>query len=134
MDFVSRQYIKVIRWFEFLLALAVFAGVVAAAVGGLQVLVRQDWRVTETFYDLIYRVLLLVIGIELVRMLIIHDLMAVLELLAFVIARKMLKPDILAIDIILAVLAFVALLGARRYFATPQDQHPKGAGSPPQAN
>jgi len=39
-------------------------------------------------------VLLLVIGLELVRMLVTHSLSAVLELLAFVIARKMLKPDL----------------------------------------
>jgi hypothetical protein len=68
----------------------------------------MDWRLTETFYELIYRVLLLVIGVELVRTLVTHDLRAVLELLAFVVARKMLKPDLGVLDILLSVLAFVA--------------------------
>lgn len=52
------------------------------------------------------------------RILSVHDLMAILELLAFVIARKMLKPDILVLDIVLAVAAFVAPLAARRYLLT----------------
>ena len=38
----------------------------------------------ETFYELIGRILLLVIGVELIRTLVTHDLTAVLELLAFV--------------------------------------------------
>jgi hypothetical protein len=36
-------------------------------------------------------------------------------LLAFVIARKMLKPDLQSYEIALNALAFVLLLGARRY-------------------
>jgi hypothetical protein len=64
---------------------------------------------------LIYRVLLLVIGIELVRTLVTHELRAILELLAFVVARKMLKPDLAFLDILLSVLAFVALLAANRF-------------------
>ena len=85
----------------------------------------MDWQLTETFYELIYRVLLMVIGLELVRMLIVHDLTAVLELLAFVTARKVLKPEIEAIDIVLAIIAFVALLGARRYFLGTQSYKQK---------
>jgi hypothetical protein len=75
----------------------------------------MDWRLTDTFYELIYRVLLLVIGIELVRTLVTHELRAILELLAFVVARKMLKPDLAFLDILLSVLAFVALLAANRF-------------------
>jgi hypothetical protein len=88
----------------------------------------MDWRLTETFYELIYRVLLLVIGIELVRTLVTHELRAILELLAFVVARKMLKPDLAVLDILLSVLAFVALLAANRFlFSTslpPESQEP----------
>jgi hypothetical protein len=36
-------------------------------------------------------------------------------LLAFVVARKMLKPDTDVLDILLSVLAFVALLAANRF-------------------
>ncbi|MBN2198953.1 MAG: hypothetical protein JW747_03805 [Candidatus Aminicenantes bacterium] len=59
-------------------------------------------------------ILLLVIGLEPVRMLVTRSSAAVLALPAFVIARKMLKPDLTAVDIILSILAFVALLVGRK--------------------
>ncbi len=112
---VDKLFNSVVRWLEKFLAVAALASVLVAAVLGAIYLSGLNWTDKETFYELIYRVLLLVIGLELVRMLITHSLSAVLELLAFVIARKMLKPDLTSVDIILSVLAFVALLGGRRF-------------------
>ena len=57
---------------------------------------------------------------ELARTLLTHDLGAILELLAFVVARKTLKPDVDAFDIFLCALAFVALLAARYFFLRPE--------------
>lgn len=108
-------YINGVQFFEMILALAVLCCVVIFAWGSFMELLKLDWKQTTTFYDLIYRVLLMVIGLELVRMLLTHEIFAVLELLAFVIARKMLMPDLTTIDIILAVVAFVSLLAARKY-------------------
>ena len=115
----SRRFRVPLVWFERALALVVMVGVVVFAIGSIRILGGLDWRETETFYELIYRVLLLVIGLELARTLVTHELMAVLELLAFVIARKMLKPDLEALDIVLGVAAFVALMVARRYLMKP---------------
>lgn len=75
-----------------------------------------DWSQNDTLYEFIYRVLIAIIGLELVRMLITHSITAVIELIAFVIARKMLKPDLSSIDIVLSVIAFVLLMTARHYF------------------
>jgi hypothetical protein len=116
-DRITPQFGRLVKTLEVILALAVLVGVGAYAVGSTQVLIGADWTTSESFYELIYRVLLLVIGVELVRMLVVHDLLAVLELLAFVIARKMLKPDLVSVDILLVVTAFVALMWARRYIA-----------------
>ena len=112
---LDRWFNPFVRWLEKFLAVAVLASVILAAIHGGIHLTGLDWTANETFYELIYRMLLLVIGLELVRMLITHSLAAVLELLAFVIARKMLKPDLTSVDIILSVLAFVALLAGRKY-------------------
>ncbi len=108
------------KWLERLLAVAIVAGIVAYGVASTAELLAMDWRNSETFYDLMYRVLLMVIGVELARTLLTHDLGAILELLAFVVARKTLKPDVDAFDIFLCALAFVALLAARYYFLRPQ--------------
>ena len=72
---------------ERLLAFGILLGVVVFAFQSTIALTGMDWRSTEVFYELMYRVLLLVIGVELIRTLVTHDLMAVLELLAFVVAQ-----------------------------------------------
>src|SRR5262249_59257802 len=101
---------------ERFLAAVILVGVVAFGWRSAQGMVGMDWQLTETMYELIYRVLLMVIGVELARTLVTHDLRAILELLAFVIARKMLKPDLGVLDILWSSVAFVALLGAAYYW------------------
>jgi hypothetical protein len=118
-EWITKRLIVLVKILGRLLALVVLISALVFAAGSAQALFSANWQTTEAFYDLIYRVLLLVIGLELVRMLVVHDLAAVLELLAFAIARKMLKPDLEAIDVVLAVSAFVALLAARRYLLAP---------------
>ena len=82
-------------------------------------LAGMDWR---------HRVLILVIGVELIRTLVTHDLGAVLELVAFVIAGKLLKTDLTALDILLSVSAFVGLLAARRFLLRPPSFRAAGEG------
>jgi hypothetical protein len=101
---------------ERVLAVGILLGVIAFAFKSVFALIDMDWRSTETFYELVYRILLLVIGVELIRTLVTHDLTAVLELLAFVVARKMLKPELTTVDILLGVGAFVALLASIPFF------------------
>ncbi|HMO51312.1 MAG TPA: hypothetical protein PKE26_13780 [Kiritimatiellia bacterium] len=101
--------------FERVLAVAIIVGVVVFGIASISVLVEMDWGQSETFYEMMYRVLLMVIAVELARLLVTHNLHAILELLAFVVARKMLKPDITSVDILLSVFAFAGLLAAKRY-------------------
>ena len=56
------------------------------------------------------------IGVEFVRTPITHELKAILELLGFVVARKMLKPELAVFDVLLSILAFVTLLGANHFW------------------
>ena len=115
---------------ERLLALAILIGIIVSAFHGAINLTGMDWRSTETFYELIYRVLLLIIGVELIRTLVTHELSAVLELLAFVVARKMLKPDLSTLDILMGTAAFAGLLAARRFLGpSPQSQKSEQPGA-----
>lgn len=104
------------RIVERFIAVLVLIAVLVYVYQSITVLVTYDWSQTDTLYEFIYRVLIAIIGIELVRMLITHSITAVIELIAFVIARKMLKPDLSSLDILLSVIAFVLLMGARHYF------------------
>lgn len=112
---INITFNHIVLWMEKILAIVILISVIVAAIKGGIYMAGMDWAGKDTFYELIYRTLLLVIGLELVRMLITHSLAAVLELLAFVIARKMLKPDLTSVDIILSVVAFVVLLFGRKY-------------------
>jgi hypothetical protein len=113
---------------ERILAFGILLGLVAFSLKSVTALMDMDWGRTETFYELIYRILLLVIGVELIRTLLTHDLMAILELLAFVVARKMLKPELPTVDILLGVVAFIGLLAARR-FLLPRAGEPSRQGA-----
>ncbi|NML47742.1 hypothetical protein HHL11_28595 [Ramlibacter sp. G-1-2-2] len=127
-----RYFSATASWIERFLAVVTLVAVLVFAWRSAQVLVVMDWQAADTFYELVFRVLQVVIGVELARTLVTHDLRAILELLAFVIARKMLKPDLDVLDILWSVLAFVALLAAGHYWpsgTSPADGEETGRSS-----
>ena len=127
---ILQRYRLIVSFGERFLAVAILAGIIAFAGCSVWALARMDWTANETFYELVYRVLLLVIGLELVRTLITHELVAVLELLAFVVARKMLKPDLGVLEILIGVVAFVILVAARKYLIGPDASKPVPTANP----
>ncbi len=116
---VSRALQTVVIWGERALALAVFGGVMVFAASIARDLSNLDWSEADTFYQFLTRALLLAVGLEFARMLVTHDMLAVLELMAFVLARTILKPDIEAVETMIMVLGFVVLLVARRFIVQP---------------
>ncbi len=105
---------------EKIIAFCTIFAVIVYTYKSYDTLVVMDWSQTETLYVFINRVLIAIIGVELVRMLANHSIGAVLELLAFVIARKMLKPDLDSLDIALSSASFVLLMAARHYLMEEQ--------------
>lgn len=108
-----------VRWLEIALAVLVLVGILFAAGSAVRELWGLDWTASATFDRLLNRVLFIAIGLELVRMLVVHSLRAILEMLAFAIARNMLTPNPQAFDIALGAVAFAVLLAAGRYFLSP---------------
>lgn len=104
-------------WSERVLAISILMGMAVFFYGSLSMMGNENWANVDTLYDLINRILLLVICLELIRTLLTHELEAVLELLAFVVARKTMKPDLTVIDILLCSISFVILLAARKYLS-----------------
>lgn len=102
-----------IHWFEIALAVVVIAAIVISLIQSFGSVQSMDWSSMDAFYELLNRLLLIAIGLEFVRMLVARNLVSVLELVAFVVARKMLKPDITSLDLVLGSIAFVTLIGAR---------------------
>ncbi len=116
----TRAWTRLSLSLEKVVAAATVVAVMVYGFHSVEVLVAMDWSSTETFYEFINRTLIVVIGLELVRMLVNHSIGAVLELLAFVIARKMLKPDLTSVDIALSAASFVALMAARHFLMEDQ--------------
>jgi hypothetical protein len=116
MKAMKRAYQHLIEGGYRILALLLCLGLIGFTISSIPEIFRMNWSDTETLYELIYRTLLVVIGFELIHTLITHDLNAIVELIAMVIARKLLKPDADSLDILLIVVAFCILLGARKYF------------------
>ncbi len=104
-----------VKYIEIFLAFFVILSVVFFVINSIQLLVLADWHSKDTFYELIYRILLATVGLEMARMLVTHNFLSILELMAFVVARKMLKPDTTTLDVSLGILSFVLILAANKY-------------------
>ena len=105
-----------LKFSEVVLAAAVLLAVFASALGMLPNFLDADWATRETFTFLLEVVLLLAIGVELARLLISYSLETLVELVAFVIARKMLLIEGSFTDVLLGTLALVLIFGSRHYF------------------
>ncbi len=108
-----------VKWIEVMLAMIVTGAVILYVASNIPYFLEADWQSKETFYELIYRILLTTIGLELARMLVTHHFTSIIELLAFVVARKMLVPNLTSFDVFLGVVSFVIIVITYRYFVHP---------------
>jgi hypothetical protein len=104
--------------------------VIAAAIAAVDILIRdfpQLWRRTGNEYDVLHHViqsiLLVAIAAELGLLLLFHRAGAAIEVIIFVVARKMVTPDISGVELLLGTASLVALVAARRYFISEKKDH-----------
>ncbi|HEX5886486.1 MAG TPA: hypothetical protein VFY67_18235 [Pyrinomonadaceae bacterium] len=97
--------------------------IIAAAIATVDILIRdfpQLWRQTGNEYDVLYRVihsiLLVAIAGELGLLLLFHRAGAAIEVIIFVVARKMITPDISGVELLLGTASLVGLVIVRHYF------------------
>ena len=108
-----------IHLFLSLLALVILA---AAAVAAYETVVRDFpklWQPTDEYkalQQIIENVLLVAIAAELALLLLFHRTSSAVEVIIFVIARKIVTPDITAVELLLSVAALAGLLVVRFYF------------------
>ncbi len=105
----------------FLSLLAIFI-LAAAAIAGYETVVREFpklWQPTDEYKALqvvIGNILLVAIAAELGLLLLFHRTSAAVEVIIFVIARKIVTPDIKAYELLLSVVALCGLLIVRFYY------------------
>jgi hypothetical protein len=117
--FVNVQMGNFIHVFLTLLAVLVM---VAASIALVQIVhygFPQLWKVADeyaTLHDLLQKILLLAIAGELGLLLLFHRATAAVEVVMFVIARRMVATDVTAFDLLMGSAALSALLVVRFYF------------------
>ncbi|HWS99050.1 MAG TPA: hypothetical protein VN256_02185 [Pyrinomonadaceae bacterium] len=117
---ILNQYAgNAIHLFLSLLALVILA---AAAVAGYETVVREFpklWQPTDEYKALqkiIENTLLVAIAAELALLLLFHRTSSAVEVIIFVIARKIVTPDITAVELVLSIAALAGLLIVRYYY------------------
>lgn len=119
--FLDRHLGNAVHLFLSLLAILIL---VAAAIATVEIVIRDFpplWRQANE-YDALYRIiqniLLVAIAAELALLLLFHRTTAAIEVLIFVIARKMVTPGISGLELLLGTAALAGLIIVRFYYLT----------------
>ncbi len=119
-----------LHWLEILIAVLVIAFVVIGGIAIVQNVIGMDFshlggtEFYHTFEGLLSNVLLIIIGIELAILLIRRSPESLVEVMFFVVARKMLVMSHQIWDLVIGVAAIAGLFAVRKYLehTTPERQ------------
>jgi uncharacterized membrane protein (DUF373 family) len=122
--FLDRHLGNAVHLFLTFLAVLIL---VAAAIGTFEIIIRDVpllWRQTNEYdalHQIIQDVLLVAIAAELALLLLFHRTSAAVEVLIFVIARKMVISGISGLELLAGVAALGGLVVLRFFFIKPKD-------------
>jgi uncharacterized membrane protein (DUF373 family) len=123
--FLDRHLGNTVHFFLSMLAILIL---IAAAIGTFEIIVRdipQLWRQQNEYdalHQIIQDVLLVAIAAELALLFLFHRTSAAVEVLIFVIARKMVISGISGLDLLAGVAALAGLVAIRFYWVAPKEQ------------
>ena len=127
--FLDRHLGNAVHLFLTFLAVLIL---VAAAIATFEIIVRDFpmlWRAQTNEYDALHQiiqdVLLIAIAAELALLLLFHKTSAAVEVLIFVIARKMTISGISGLELLGGVAALAGLVVIRFYFIKPKESPAK---------
>ena len=123
--FLDRHLGNVVHLFLTFLAILIL---VAAGIATVVIIYRDVpmlWRASSEYdalHYIIQNLLLVAIAAELALLFLFHRTSAAVEVLIFVIARKMVVAGISGLDLLAGVAALAGLVAIRFYFIAPKDQ------------
>jgi len=123
-SFLDRHLGNSIHLFLSLLAILIL---VAAAIATVEIVIRDFpllWRQASEYdamHQIIQNILLVAIAAELALLLLFHRTSAAVEVLIFVIARKMVTPGLSGLELLLGTAALAGLIVVRFYYLTGRD-------------
>lgn len=118
--------LKAARALELTVAVLILAVIVAGGAlllwntGRTLLLSPADFTLGEFFS----KALLLVMGLEFVKMLALHSAGAVIDVLLFTIVRQMIISHSSAVDTLLGVAAVAAIFAVKRFLQSPEPEQP----------
>jgi len=126
--FLDRHLGNAVHLFLTFLAVLIL---VAAAIGTFEIIIRDVpmlWRQVNEYdalHQIIQDVLLVAIAAELALLLLFHKTSAAVEVLIFVIARKMVISGISGLDLLAGIAALAGLVVIRFFFIKPKESPAK---------
>ena len=130
--FLDRHLGNSVHLFLSLLAILIL---IAAAIATVEIVIRDFpllWRQASEYdalYQIIQSILLVAIAGELALLLLFHRTSAAVEVLVFVIARKMVTPGLSGLELLLGTAALAALIVVRFYYVTSKQDSEVVSGS-----
>ena len=118
-SFVNRHLGNAIHMFLSLLALLILG---AAVIGAYDTVVREFPKLLapvdeyQVLQQIIQNILLVAIAAELGLLLLFHRTSAAVEVIIFVVARKMVSPEVTALDLLICVTALIMLIIVRFHY------------------
>ena len=123
--FLDRHLGNAVHLFLSILAILIL---VAAAIATVEIIIRDIpmlWRTGNEYdalHEIIQDMLLVAIAAELALLFLFHRTSAAIEVLIFVIARKMVISGISGLDLLAGVAALAGLVAIRFYWVAPKEQ------------
>lgn len=123
--FLDRHIGNIVHLFLSFLAIMIL---VAAAIATVVIIIQDVpmlWRASSEYaalQNIIQNILLLAIAAELALLFLFHRTSAAVEVLIFIIARKMVVPGISGLDLLAGVAALAGLVVVRHYFISPGEE------------
>ena len=118
-NFIDENFKKIIHWIEVIIAVILMIGIVIGLTDLIKYLLEILKSPPSESYDLFQsflgHALLLIVGAELISMILYHSNKSLLELLLFVIARKMLIYANTMADLVLGSIAIAIVFATLRY-------------------
>lgn len=122
MDKLRQYLLKGANHVELIIALLVTVGIIVGLYSVVEYIIKIPTLEMADTYDYVKKflglALLLVIGIELVLMLLSHSSVAILDLILFAAARKMLIYSETMIDVLIASAAIAIVFAIKKYLVT----------------
>jgi hypothetical protein len=118
-SFLDRHLGNAVHLFLSLLAILILG---AAVIATVEIAIRdfpQLWRQANEYdamHQIIQNILLVAIAAELALLLLFHRTSAAIEVLIFIIARKMVTPGISSLELLLGTVALAGLIMVRFYY------------------